>query len=522
MPLVLTVGIVLIHILYVILRTIIDWTCPGKPQTVRPTTNPLLRLDAATLAKGIREGEFSSEAVVGAYIKRIKEVNTVLNAVVEDRFDAAMNEAKACDQRLKSGNLNVSELEKEKPLYGIPFTIKECCGLKGHSYTAGSVLRKGMKAPEDCFPAEMLKSAGAIPLCVTNLPEMCSSLICSNFLHGTTSNPYDTRYTSGGSTGGEGALIGAGASLIGIGSDLAGSIRVPAMFNGIFAHKPTAGIIPSRGHIPYSDDIVFKRMLTLGPLTRYADDLHLAMKIFTSNCVHSFHFDDPVDLRRIRVYYCYNFHNVCNTTVVSAEMKQCVQRAVYFLEEFGCSVEQPPKDWFADIFNVLVCMFLSMETIPNLLEDPNAPTDKPKAGWELIKSIFYLSKFSTTNILAYILMSGRIFVSSEERKRYQEHGNVIRQKFVDLLKDDGVLILPTYPETGIHKNLNCLKFDGLVYCVFANIFGFPSTQVPMGLGKNGLPIGLQIVAGLRQDRLGLAIAKELEKKFGGWIPPATS
>lgn len=517
-----TILILVANIIYVVCSGIVRLLSRAKPQSVPPVKNPLLRISAAALAKKIREGEISSRTVVEAYIERIREVNPVVNAVVEDRFDVAINEAKACDEKLKSGELNVTTLEREKPLYGIPVTIKETCALKGLSYTAGALLRRGIKAQEDSAAVGALKNAGAIPLCVTNVPEMCTALHCSNYLHGITMNPYDTRYTCGGSSGGEGALLGAGASLIGIGSDIAGSIRVPAHFNGVFGHKPSAGLLPNKGHMPYCDGADFNTMLVLGPLARYADDLHLAMKAIALKCEYNLRLDDPVDLRKIRVYYTDGFRNTGNTIAPTDEIKRCIRRAVCFLKESGSSVDKVPTDYLTNIFQIMAITFLSVEEYPNLMEDPNDPTTKYNVAWEMLKSLFNLSDFTKSNLFTNILTLLHKLIPLDERKQCRKKAEEMRDKFVDLLKDDGIFVLPTFPETAIRRGLTMLKLDVQVYSVFANIFGFPATHVPLGFSENGLPIGIQIVAGPRQDRLSLAVARELEKKFGGWIPPATS
>lgn len=192
----------MMNIISILMRPILWFMYRKRLPNIPPIKNPLLRLSATTIAKKIRNGDLKSETIVKAYIDRIQEVNPFINAVIEDRFELAINEAKLYDEQLKSGKFTIHILEKEKPLYGVPITIKESCCLSGMSYTGGSLSRKGIKALADGPAVKIIKDAGAIPLLVSNTSEFCTSLHSYNFLYGHTLNPYDRRRTSGGSSGG--------------------------------------------------------------------------------------------------------------------------------------------------------------------------------------------------------------------------------------------------------------------------------------------------------------------------------
>lgn len=139
--------------------------------------------------------------------------------------------------------------------------------------------RRKERADRDGVAVANLRSAGAIPLLVSSTSEYCTNLESYNNVNGITKNPFDSRRTAGGSSSGEGALIGAGASLFGVGSDFLGSIRIPAMYCGIFGHKPTGGIVSVDGHFPTSPDEGFRKMLVVGPMSRYAKDLPTLLHI---------------------------------------------------------------------------------------------------------------------------------------------------------------------------------------------------------------------------------------------------
>ncbi|XP_076239341.1 fatty-acid amide hydrolase 2-B-like [Calliopsis andreniformis] len=510
--------IVLLHFMHFILRPLYSLIYFRKPQNIPPIKNPLLKLSAVTLAKKIRQGELSSQTVVEAYIERIKEVNPFINAVVEDRFEAAVNEAKLCDQKLKTGDVNVLLLEREKPLYGVPVTIKESCSLKGMSYTGGTLARRGMKASEDGAAVEMLKNAGAIPLCVTNTSELCTAIHTANPLFGKTCNPYDRRKSPGGSSGGEGALLGAGASILGIGSDLIGSVRIPCLFNGVFGHKPTPGIISIKGHFPTSNDPTFQTFLTIGPMARSMDDLCLAMKVLTTNSEKNLRLDDSVNLKKLRVFYLENFDSLFGVRSTTQDIRRKIKEATKYLAENGAHVEQLSQEWVSNMFFILMTLCGGVN-LPCLFLNPEHSETKKTAVCEFIKSVFGLSQYTQTLTFVELLKDTHALMSLSSLEHYKNVREDLRQRVNSLLRDDAVIICPTYPEAAPFPQLGLFQYDCSVYSGFANLMQLPSTHVPMGLNDNGLPIGFQVMAASYQDHICLTVAKELEKAYGGWVPP---
>uniref|UniRef100_A0A0C9RJ59 FAAH2_2 protein n=1 Tax=Fopius arisanus TaxID=64838 RepID=A0A0C9RJ59_9HYME len=310
----------------------------NQPPKLPPAKNSLLQLSATELATRIRLRQISSEAVVTAYIERIKEVNPFINAVVDERYEDAIKDARNCDKILENGEISIDKITRTKPLFGVPFTVKESCGVKGLSQTGCTRIRRGIKASENSPMVLTMTKVGAIPLCVTNTPELCSGFESTNLVYGTTMNPYDGRHSAGGSSGGEGSIIGAGASLIGIGSDLAGSIRVPALFNGIFGHKPTPGIIPIKGHFPMSDDPEFQRYLVVGPMARFAEDLHLAVRVMSADCKQNLRLDEPIDITKLNFFYLEDAGKAFGITPTSKDTRNAILKAVQYLEKEGFKV----------------------------------------------------------------------------------------------------------------------------------------------------------------------------------------
>ncbi|KAA0202035.1 hypothetical protein HAZT_HAZT004277, partial [Hyalella azteca] len=179
----------------------------------------------------------TSQEVVAAFIDRIKEINPILNCVVETRFDEALKEAEALDCELRNTSKDNETLAKETPFLGVPFSMKECFQVKGLHQTSGLYGRRDIVAEEDADVVRLLKKAGCILVCTTNVPELCMWWETSNTIYGRTNNPYNPMCIVGGSSGGEACLQSACGSPFGVGSDIGGSIRMPAFFNGIFGHK---------------------------------------------------------------------------------------------------------------------------------------------------------------------------------------------------------------------------------------------------------------------------------------------
>lgn len=264
-------------------------------------------------------------------------MNWIVNAVVDERFAKALLEADVVDQLIAKTE-NLEALAISHPFLGVPFTVKENMGVEGLTQSIGVVARKHLKCTSNGSTVELLKHAGAIPLCVTNTPEFSLNLETYNHVSGRTLNPFDTRRTPGGSTGGEAALIGSGASLFGIGSDVAGSIRIPALNVGIYGHKPTPGLVPYENFYPIIDDPNFDKFFTIGLMTRYAIDLKPIFKIMLGDNVDKLTLEKEVDLKSLNVYYAEEFDYSFLLNPVDAEIKGSLQKAVKYLESQGARV----------------------------------------------------------------------------------------------------------------------------------------------------------------------------------------
>ncbi|KRT83729.1 amidase [Oryctes borbonicus] len=516
MDLVIRIYIVITRLIQCVCYFLKSMLCPQRPaKSVTPSDDPILKFSATALAEKIRKRQVYSREIIQAYIKRIKEVNPIINAVVEDRFADALEEAEQADRFLDENPDKIEDLKTNKPFFGIPITIKESIAVKGMSFTGASLSRKDVKAEKDSVVVQRLKEAGLIPLLVSTTPEYCSSIETYNKITGYTYNPYNTLYGSGGSSGGEGALLGSAASLIGVGSDICGSIRVPSIFNGIFGHKPTKRIVSLEGHWPTSDNDDFLSYLTIGPMARYAEDLKPLLKIISGPSSALLKLDEKVDLSNVQVFYMEHTGNDFCLPRVQKEIRTAIKvAAAYLSRECHCHVSNRKFQELSDSIEISSANYLNIKQFPSPLQDTDI---KHNVLCETIKAFLGKSKFTIHLLLFQLTYKlGRCFnfTGKEYRKRLEELGNVLS----DALGDNGVLIYPCM-QTGAWK-LGAY-FTGIpssAYLGIANLLGLPATAVPTGFNAKKLPVGLQVIAGQNQDRLTLAVAQELEKCFGGWQP----
>src|SRR5471030_2859866 len=228
----------------------------------------LLSLSATQQARLIRQREISSLELVQAHLDQIGKVNPAIHAAIEVLADRALAAARAADETPARG-----------PLHGVPFSVKDSIELAGSVCTAGTLGRQGAaSSSRDATLVARLRAAGAIPVARTNLPDLLFAFESDNLIFGRTNNPYNLQRTSGGSSGGEAALIAACGSPFGLGSDAAGSVRLPAHYCGIATIKPTSGRLARTGHVPPAGGWI-EMLWQIGPMARRVEDLILMMQL---------------------------------------------------------------------------------------------------------------------------------------------------------------------------------------------------------------------------------------------------
>ena len=476
--------------------------------------NPLLHLSATQLAAQIRQNQVTSREVVQAHIDHARAHNPQLNAIVMDRYEAALEEADAADRLLAEvGPENVPQF------HGVPCTIKESIQVTGMPHTAGLVSRKALRMTQDASTVARIRKAGGIVIGVTNTSELCMWMETSNKLYGVTNNPYDFERIVGGSSGGEGSIIGSGASPFGLGADVGGSIRMPAFFNGVFGHKPSSNIIPNSGHHPVATRGL-SRTLTTGPLCRRAEDLWPLVRLLAGpdgddpDCVNVLA-GDPANVR------------IADLTVwsiedngfleVDPELRVAQHRAAEALAKLGATVKTASLDKLRNSFELWSATMSAGNGTPfvGLMGGDKGPVNP----WtEFVK---WSLGHSEHTFPAIALGIGEVLqhVLPMVQDKFVAQAAELRKEMAELLGPNGIFLYPSYTRPAPHHNEPLLRPLDWVYTAIGNVLEMPITQVPLGLSVHGLPLGVQVGAISGNDATTIAVAIALENAFGGWIPP---
>ncbi|XP_062359043.1 fatty-acid amide hydrolase 2 isoform X1 [Cinclus cinclus] len=493
----------------------------AAPRAVPPPRRALLLLSARRLAELLRARQVTCIEVVEAYVERIKEVNPLINAVVKDRFEEALQEAQQVDKLLSEGPGDDC-LEEKFPLLGVPITVKEAFSLYGMPNTSGLVNRRNVIATSDAAVVSRLKQAGAIPLGVTNCSELCMWYESSNRVYGRTNNPYDLQRIVGGSSGGEGSVLAAACSIIGVGSDIGGSIRMPAFFNGVFGHKPTTGVVPNDGQFPNAVGVRSSYLCT-GPMCRYAEDLEPVLRVMAGPGVSKLKLNEKVLLEKIKFLCMDHDGGSIFVSPVDKEILQAQKKVVEHLEsDLGVQVQHVAIHKMKYSFQIWSAMMSSKDSegqeaqrFTDLLGDHGKPV---WPLWELMKWLVGMSSH-TLPAIALGLTEKLVNLNLSGKAKLVSMGKSLQEEMEALLGPDGVLLYPSHPTIAPkHHSPICMPFN-FAYTAIFNVLGLPVTQCPLGLGSEGLPLGIQLVAAAYNDHLTLAVAQYLEKAFGGWVLP---
>jgi fatty acid amide hydrolase 2 len=488
---------------------------PSKTHSQSTDLSPaaLRSASASQLAAWIRARRVTSRAVVDAHLDEVERVNPELNAVVMPRFREARSEADAADERL--AREGVSDLP---PLHGVPCTVKECFALTGMPQTSGLPSRVGFRPEQDATAVARIRAAGAIPMGVTNVSELCMWMESFNKVYGRTHNPYDLRRIVGGSSGGEGAIIGAGASPFGLGSDVGGSIRMPAFFNGVFGHKCSAGLISNAGQYPTGDGDA-GAFLSTGPMARRAEDLPLLVRILAGADPRDPQSKDlplgdahAVDVASLRVVTIPDD----GRTPVSRELRARQAAVARHLRGLGCRVEERRLPRLRSALEIWSSMLHDAQGTPfsTLLADGGE--------WRSLPELARLAAGRSPHTLPAVLLAvleGLTDLMPERTAQMVAEGSALRAELDALLTGDTVLLYPPYASTAPRHDLPLLWPFLWVYTAVLNAMQLPVTQVPLGLDRRGLPLGVQVVGGHGHDHLTMGVALELERAFGGWVRP---
>lgn len=307
-------------------------------------------------------------------------------------------------------------------------------------------------------------------------------------------------------------MIGAGASLLGLGSDVAGSIRLPAYFVGIYSHKPTPFVCSPYGHNPQSDDARWGDFFTTAPIVRYAEDLPFLLENVREENGPQIEVYKEVDFQKVNFFFI-----KCDGSGLPTSLSACVKKNFAKVTEYfnAKEITVPNMKWALDISvsSMLVMDFDTIYTDPEEGRKPKTP------GKELCKYLIGQSESTLTSVIISLFQS----VSRSIPKRRQIFLEKVKQdlktELNKILGDNGILLYPTFPTSANkHFEIYYRLFDPIYLMIF-NTLGMPTTQIHTGYDKNNLPIGLQVVASPNNDHLSIAVAQVAQKVYGGWHPP---
>ena len=473
---------------------------------------------AIELAQLIQDGEATSTEIVKEHLERIRQCNSDTNAVVILLEEEALKTAAECDSETRLG-------KSRGPLHGVPMTIKEQFWIKDVKTTLNFKMLKDWVAPEDAVVVSRLKQAGAVILGKTNVPTNLIDYQVSGDIYPPGKNPYNTDYTPGGSSGGSSAALACGMTPIELGADLGGSIRIPANYCGLYGIKPTENTIPGHGHVPKlegSKGHVFHMALS-GPMARTPEDLELVWKIIRGphksdrnipriewqSCGHK-------ALDDYRIGWVDGWQGYPVSSSVSADVRRFVRQ----LADHGCKTDNatPANNLHYRSLSLFARLF------PQIIAQEQPWFIKPLVKRQLNNNLFKglrnfkqdLSKGFKHSLINYSETMGiRAGIVSEWETYFEDH---------DLL----VCPMSFGPAYKRCKTGSVINADGkdITYIDYAwpyvacfNASGNPALNIPLGIGEDGLPVGVQVVGRYWSEPDLLHFAKLVSKFTAGFVKP---
>ena len=469
------------------------------------SSDDLTTASATELVALIRAREVSPVEIVEAHLRAIHQINPSLNAIVTVA-DNIRERAQEAEMILGSG-------ASLGPLHGLPITIKDTIDTAGLRTTSGSRIRASHVPTRDAAAVARLKAAGAIVLGKTNVPEMAIPYECDNPVFGRANNPHNPLMTPGGSSGGEAAAIAACMSPAGIGSDLSGSIRVPASFCGIAGLKPTAGRVPMEGHTPSASGVVGLGAC-IGPMARRVEDLALLFRALTDDAPFEKSGEglDREKLRGARVAW-YVDDGVVRAT---DEVKVAVESAARALADAGLEVFEATPPGAAKGQQLWIDLF-------------SRAANTEIAGWyrghedeagPLVSHLLRQTADEPSEFEDRIDNAERLAAAVVEREQR-------REALLRWMRTMPLILAPVGATAAFEHGRHRVDINGTYVNVFRafsysqtwNVFGLPSVAVPAGKTSQDLPIGVQVVGRPFEEMTVLAAAAIIEEALGGWERP---
>ncbi|MFE9661367.1 amidase [Streptomyces sp. NPDC005955] len=475
---------------------------------------------AERLAAALRAGEVTSAELTEETIARIEREDGTINAICVPDFDRARAAARAADQARARG--------ADRPLLGIPVTVKESYDIAGLPTSWGMPLHRNHRPAEDAVQVSRLKAAGAVVLGKTNVPFGLQDIQSFNEIHGTTNNPWNHERTPGGSSGGSAAALASGFGALSIGSDLAGSLRTPAHFCGVYGHKPTLGLAATRGmSVPPAPPLPTEHDLAVvGPMARSARDLVLLLDVMAGPDPLTFGVAYDVTLppprhERLRDHrvLVLDDHPLVPT---GAAVRAGVDRVADALADGGARVER---------HSALLPDLTEAALIYTQLLFSSSVARFPVEAYEQLRTraagLGADDRSLDATRLRAMVFSHHDWIEANARRELHRHG--WRQFFAEF----DAVVCPVTPTPAFPHDhapdprqrrididgVDHPYFDQLAWAGLATMPGLPATAVPAGRSSEGLPVGVQLIGPMFEDRTPLRLAELLEQRMGGFQAP---
>lgn len=456
--------------------------------------NPdLNRAGAGELAAAVRARSTPALALCDAAIARIERLDGPINAVVVRDFERARAQAQACDERIAGGDTRGA-------LLGVPMTVKESYNIAGLPTTWGLPPFREFRPADDAVLVKRLKAAGAVILGKTNVPPALGDWQSANPIHGVTVNPHDHTRTPGGSSGGGAAALAAGMVPLELGSDIGGSIRVPAHFCGVFGHKPSFDLLPQRGHAPPGVDGAGIELAVCGPMARSAADLELALGVLAGpdgDEANGYRLDLPAP----RVPTIAGLRVLLLDTHPDARVDTPTRAALHALADDlvreGARVEHAS---------------------PRL---PESLPDLAAVHKDYVTMLMTITSYGTPGARD-VISAHAWFTLIQRRATVRRQWRALFGAFDVVLAP--VFGTPAFPLTSeADWDRRRLLLDGeptpfgdqLAWSGMATFAGLPATVAPIATSPEGLPIGVQIIGAFLHDRTTIALAHQVQMVRAG-------
>jgi len=472
---------------------------------------------ASQLARDIRDRRIGCLELLDFYLARAERHNPAINAIVVWQREAARERARAADAALARG-------EVWGPLHGVPMTVKESYNMTGLPTTFGNPAWKDNIAQSNAVVIDRLLDAGAVIYGKTNVPLMLMDSQSYNDIYGTTNNPWDKTRGPGGSSGGEAAALAAGLSALGAGSDIAGSLRNPAHYCGIYGHKPSWGLISSRGHTA-ANAMTPTDISVVGPMARHAEDIDLALRVLAGpdllqQAAWKVELPPPRGGRlgdyRVAVWADDPIAEV------DASVRQRIDAAVAAVRKAGAKVDEAARPPIAAAEHHRLFMTLLRAATASRLTDEAFAEQKAIAATISPDDMSFRATMARGATLDH--RAWGVFNEARTRLRY-----AWREFFASF----DVLLTPVAATAAFLHDHNADRDARLIpvngrmipygdqrfWAGLPSLSYLPATAAPIGLTPAGLPVGLQIIGAEGEDPTTIEFARLLAVEIGGFIPP---